>query len=73
MDDQGYPVEDDSLLLNPHDEPIEFWLPDSRPNRQWELIVRTDQPESEEGHASWQAGAPLDLPPRTVVLLRLAD
>lgn len=75
LDERGDPIEDDTLLflLNPHDEPIAFYLPDSNSNRRWELIVRTDQPELEEAQGSWHGGAPLDLPAHSVALLRLAD
>jgi glycogen operon protein len=75
LDERGDPIEDDTLLflLNPHDEPIAFYLPDSNPNRRWELIVRSDHPEWEEGHASYDGGKPLDLPARSVALLRLTE
>ncbi len=75
VDEHGYPIEDDTLLLllNPNDEEIEFSLPDSRPNRRWELVVRTDKPDAEAGQDTWEAGTPLHLAALTVVLLRLAD
>ena len=75
VDERGDPIEDDTLLflLNPHDESIAFHLPASGPSRRWELVVRTDQPELEEGQGAWQGGVPLDLPARSVVLLRLGD
>jgi glycogen operon protein len=73
VNERGQPVEDDTLLLllNPHHEPIDFYLPNSHPDRKWGLMVDTHRPELEEGESAYDGGTALRLEPRSVALLRM--
>ncbi len=72
MDERGEPVTDDTLLilLNAHHEPVPFTLPAQTPGDRWEVLVDTNAPELEPGARAVAGGAPLELAPRSLMLLR---
>jgi glycogen operon protein len=72
MDERGEPVTDDTLLilLNAHHEPVPFTLPADAAGDRWEVLVDTHAPELEPGARAVAGGAPLELAPRSLVLLR---
>ncbi|MCL5742584.1 MAG: glycogen debranching protein GlgX [Acidobacteria bacterium] len=75
VNENGDPIEDDTLLLllNPHDEPIKFYLPDSHPGRRFAVIVDTMRPDLQDGSGVLRGGEPLELAPRSVALLRATE
>ncbi len=75
VDELGEPVVDDTMLLmlNPHYEPIKFFLPETNNGQRWELMVDTNRPDVAEGAESYSHGDAVDLVPRSVKLLRLID
>jgi isoamylase len=73
FDRDGNPIVDDSfyVLLNAHDQPLDFVLPGAPWGESWTKVLGTDEPQpSEEGPFS--AGHTLRLPGRSLVLLRRA-
>ena len=59
------------MLLNAHHEPIQFTLPEHQPDRHWERLFDTADPEAE---ASFHEGHdPYELQGRCVVALRLRN
>lgn len=70
-DSKGAPLHDDTfmLLLNPHHEPIDFYLPKPDEQTHWEMIVNTIQPKFYQNHCI-QAGEPVRLAPQTLVVLQ---
>jgi len=72
MDERGEPVTDDTLLilLNAHHETVPFTLPADAAGDRWEVLVDTHAPELEPGARAVAGGAPLELAPRSLVLLR---
>jgi glycogen operon protein len=67
----GEPIVDDAflLLLNPHTEPIDFYMPKGMPGESWEVLLDTACPDRSET-VSVSAGKPYRLTPRTFALLR---
>lgn len=72
----GEPIRDETFLicLNPHHEPIDFYMPQSRNDQctSWELQLDTGDPTKQET-VIVQAGKPYELIPRSIVLLREVD
>jgi glycogen operon protein len=66
----GEPIVDDTflLLLNPHHESIQFYMP-RRPGKEWEVLISSAAPEATEREAV-RAGKPYELIPRSTALLR---
>uniref|UniRef100_UPI0012950ED3 glycogen debranching protein GlgX n=1 Tax=Ornithinicoccus halotolerans TaxID=1748220 RepID=UPI0012950ED3 len=66
----GRPVVDDHFLLlfNAHHEAVTFIIPDGINTPAWRNVVDTATSTAEE-EREWAAGAPVELPPRTVVVL----
>jgi isoamylase len=73
VDERGQPIQDDTLLimLNPHFEPIRFFVPDSRPGRRWEMLLDTNEPDLEPGSRTFEPGRAVELTARSVALLRM--
>ncbi len=73
VNERGEPIEDDTLLilLNPHYEPIKFYLP-KHAGRRWEVLIYTKEPDTKEGDVFFQGGDPFGLEARSVGLLRVA-
>ncbi len=70
-DSKGAPLHDDTflLLLNPHHEPIDFYLPEPAEQTHWEMIVNTIQPEFYRNHCI-KSGEPVNLARQTLVVLQ---
>jgi isoamylase len=71
----GEPIRDESFmfLLNPHHEPIRFYMPDA-PGTAWEVIVSSAEADGDGGNPVIPAGEFWELIPRSTALLReLAD
>jgi glycogen operon protein len=66
----GQPIHDDTflILLNPHHEPIQFYMP-RRPGTAWELLISSATPESKEA-VIVRAGEFYELISRSTALLR---
>src|SRR5205085_1543425 len=66
----GEPIRDETflLLLNPHHEPIKFYMPRVQ-GTAWELVMDSSCPAT-EGKPIVAAGEPYDLTPRSTVLMR---
>ena len=68
----GQPIRDDTflLLLNPHTEHIDFYVPScpERGGERWEVCLDTARPEAEEEQV--ENGKPYRLEPRSTALLR---
>lgn len=71
VDPVGSPIVDDTflILLNPHHEPIQFYLPCAFPGEAWQTCVDTACPDRDE-QAVYCGGEPYELAPRSTVLLR---
>jgi len=67
----GEPIRDDTFLicLNPHHEPIKFYMP-RRHGTAWEVLIDTNVPEGLETRLIVHAGEPYELAPRCTTLLR---
>jgi glycogen operon protein len=72
VDDHGEPIVGETLLilLNAHHEPIPFTLPEHQPERHWERLIDTADPEAQ---AAFHEGrqAPYDLQGRSLAAFRL--
>jgi isoamylase len=66
----GEPIRDDTflILLNPHHEPIQFYMP-PQPGKAWEVLVSSASPGNKE-RPIVQAGKPYELASRSTALLR---
>jgi glycogen operon protein len=68
----GQPIRDDTflILLNPHTEHIDFYLPrcPERSRDRWEVCLDTARPDAEETQV--EDGKPYRLEPRSTALLR---
>ncbi len=71
FDERGEAITDDTLLvlLNAHAGGVAFVLPDAHPGRRWELLVDTAR-ERDEPLPRFDVGASMELPGRSLVLLR---
>ncbi|HET9491084.1 MAG TPA: glycogen debranching protein GlgX [Methylomirabilota bacterium] len=71
VDERGEPITGDTLLvlMNAHDLPVPFTLPDPHPGLDWEVLI--DSSEAGTGGRAGQ-GAKLTVPPKALVLLRAA-
>jgi isoamylase len=56
------------ILLNPHHEPIQFYMP-PRDGAAWEVVISSAAPQDEEKRIV-EAGKPFELVPRSTALLR---
>lgn len=67
----GDPIVDDTFLimLNPHTEPIKFYLPNGGPGDAWEAWLDTACPDRTE-RLVVKVGDPYELAPRSLALLR---
>ncbi len=70
----GQPLNDDTylLLLNPHHEPIKFYMPQAEDIAAWELIVDTRTPQIPENERV-DLGQPYELIPYSAALMRALD
>ncbi len=74
--EQGDPVSDSSyyLLFNSHHEPLDFTMPEKKWGERWAVVLNTadekDFMQEEENGPAIDAGAVLQAPPRSLVLLR---
>ena len=66
----GEAIVDDTflILLNPHHEPIQFYMP-PRDGAAWEVLITSAAPQDEEKRIV-EAGKPFELVPRSTALLR---
>jgi isoamylase len=73
-DTHGDPITDDSfyVMLNAHDHELEFRLPAEPWGPGWVKVLYTDEPRPAEG-GPFEAGTPLTLIGRSLMLLRRAD
>jgi glycogen operon protein len=73
FDTEGNPITDDSfyVLLNAHDQPLEFTLPNGPWGSSWLKLLYTDEPIPTEG-GPHPAGAAVTLTGRSLMLLRRA-
>jgi isoamylase len=67
----GEPIQDDTflLLLNPHEGPIDFYMPKLHDGAAWEICLDTSKPELPKRRLIGVA-QPYELPPRSAALLR---
>ncbi len=67
----GEPIEDESFLLlfNPHEGPIDFYMPKLHDGAAWEVCLDTSKPELPKRRVV-RVSQPYELPPRSAVLLR---
>jgi glycogen operon protein len=76
VDLRGEPVTDDSfvLLLNSHDEPLDFVLPKAAFGKTWAVVLDTEADEVRTAHAeatqTLVAGQTRTVPGRALILLR---
>ncbi len=75
VDENGEPVVDESylILLNCHHESIDFFLPPSPHECQWEILINTNQetePDESTEPAHMQPGQALPVSDLSLVLLR---
>jgi isoamylase len=68
----GEAITDDSflILLNPHHEPIQFYMPKARNGEVWELRLDTSRPEEKSELIVLPPGKPYKLIPRCMALFR---
>ncbi|MBX6314194.1 MAG: glycogen debranching protein GlgX [Isosphaeraceae bacterium] len=73
VDERGEPIVGETLLvlLNAHWEPIPFQLPKHQPERHWERILDTTDPNAEP--AFFVSGQAYDLKGRSLAVLRLRE
>jgi glycogen operon protein len=69
VDAIGQPIQDDTFLimLNPHWEPIKFYMPGDQGERSWRLLVDTKSAEDPEA-AVLEAGQTYELIPRSTAV-----
>jgi isoamylase len=74
VNEMGQPVQDDTFLflLNPHHEPIKFYLPKCEDAACWELVMNTRVPEVRRRRRI-EPGKPFDLLPWSAALLRIGE
>jgi glycogen operon protein len=72
VDDHGEPIDDDSFLLlfNAHYEDVEFRLPEERFGRAWCTEVSTYDPAEEPGARQFTARGTVEVPSRSMLVLR---
>ncbi len=74
--ERGEPVNDSTyyLLFNSHHEPLDFTIPDRKWGERWSVVLNTadekDFMQEEENGPAIDAGAVLQVQPRSLVLLR---
>jgi isoamylase len=71
VDAAGGPIEDDTFLflLNPHDGPIDFYMPKLHEGQSWEVCLNTCKPTLAKRRVVAVA-QPYELAPRSAALLR---
>jgi isoamylase len=71
-DPRGRPVTDDSFLLlfNAHSEAVGFAVPGMEFGERWEYALDTDDPGLARGRGPVKANDPVDVPGRTLIVLR---
>ncbi|HEX6912871.1 MAG TPA: glycogen debranching protein GlgX [Longimicrobium sp.] len=71
-DDEGRRVLDDTFLLlfNAADHPVQFVLPSMPQPARWETVLDTARPAAEQASDVHDAGAPVELPDRSLRVLR---
>jgi glycogen operon protein len=74
-DERGEPITDDSFLLlfNADAEPVAFTLPAAKAGVEWELVLDTSAPELEPGAWGRAEGEVVELPGRSVLVLRRGE
>jgi isoamylase len=72
VDQQGNPLLDDTLfiLLNAHHEPLNFVLPPTNRECDWDLEIDTARPEIARRSVNVACGATYDIAGRAVALFR---
>ena len=67
----GEPIDDDSFLLlfNPHEGPIDFYMPKLHDGAAWEVCLNTSKANLPKRRVV-RVSQPYELPPRSAVLLR---
>jgi isoamylase len=72
VDEKGERVIDDTflILLNPHHEPIKFYLPESPRKKCWEVVIDTKDPTLTPGSIAANCGEPIELVRQSLILLR---
>ncbi|HEY9861909.1 MAG TPA: glycogen debranching protein GlgX [Candidatus Obscuribacterales bacterium] len=72
---QGQRISDDSFILffNAHYEMIEFTLPDTFKQRQWQLIIDTKEPRFIQDETIFNGEQQIPVTARSSVVLRLLD
>jgi len=72
VDERGVRLADDTLLIlmNARPAPVDFLLPGDRAQERWELILDTHRPTGRRSCPPLPGGKPLELPPRSLLLLR---
>ena len=73
VDERGQPIVGDTILilLNAHWEPIDFVMPEHKPERYWELLLDTSDDQRESSTHEWPK--PYHLKDRSVAVFRLRD
>ncbi len=73
LDEEGNTIVGETLilLLNAHHEPIPFTLPEHQPERHWERLLDTAEPNAEATYL--EGGESFPLEGRSVVVFRLRD
>jgi isoamylase len=71
-DQRGNRVTDDTLLiiLNSHQEPLDFTLPADQPGQQWDLLVDTREATGKRRHPPLQASQTYQVEGRSLAMLR---
>jgi isoamylase len=74
-DDHGERVIDHTFLLlfSSDRRSREFTLPQARPGVSWELVLTTTDPSLQTSAQQWEAGTPVTLEARSVIVLRRLD
>lgn len=75
MDERGRTIIDDSflVLLNSHDKPQRFTLPDAGEGKYWELVVDTRYPGTSKERAGARNRGLYEMELRSLVLFKLTD
>ena len=74
VNELGQPITDETylLMLNPHHEPIKFYMPKTDEGNCWELVMDTRTPTPPKPRQI-RAGKPYELIPWCAALMRAVD
>jgi isoamylase len=72
VDARGMPIDDDSFLLlfNAHYEDVDFRLPEERFGHSWVTEISTADPEEEPGARAFKSRGTVEVPSRSMLVLR---